>query len=322
MASRLRVAVAGATGETGRSVVDALLTTPDKFEVIALARPESVGKQVLVDFSERGAIVKSVDLTEVTATVVGVLTGMDVVIACLTLAQYQEQMILIEASSRAKVKRYVPGFFAPPCPPRGVSSLREKKEDMFDRIRCLYLPFTVIDVGWWYQLSLPPLPSGRLQTRFELSTLEILGDGEVPSALIDNRDIGKYVARIIADPRTLNKMVFAYSEVWTQNGIWTTLETLSGEPIAREHLSKEDLSNIISQARTILSKAPEAKAQLQLAMSEYKMSMGIRGDNTPEHGKYLGYLDAKELYLDVKTVSLKTFIEEMLQGKVRQIYSS
>jgi len=34
-------------------------------------------------------------------------------------------MALIEASSQAKVQRYVPSFFGPACPPRGVMKLRE-----------------------------------------------------------------------------------------------------------------------------------------------------------------------------------------------------
>lgn len=99
----------------------------------------------------------------------------------------------------------------------------------------MYLPYTVIDVGWWYQISLPALPSGKVPAIFAVH--EILGDGEVPSAMTDNRDIGKFVARIISDPRTLNKMVFAHGEVWTQNQIWRKMEELSGESIERKYVS-------------------------------------------------------------------------------------
>lgn len=115
-----------------------------------------------------------------------------------------------------------------------------QKEDILDRIKYLYLPYTIIDVGWWYQLSLPPLPSGRVKSKFEYANTEIIGDGESTSAYIDNRDIGKYVARIIADPRTLNKMVFAYGELWTQNRIWDMLENISGEKVERKHVSTYD----------------------------------------------------------------------------------
>jgi hypothetical protein len=91
---------------------------------------------------------------------------------------------------------------------------------MLDHVKRLYLPYIIIDVGWWYQLSLPPLPSGKVQVKAEYSTSQIIGDGTNPWALVDNRDIGKYVARIIVDPKTLNKQVFCYSDMWTQNDVY------------------------------------------------------------------------------------------------------
>jgi hypothetical protein len=108
---------------------------------------------------------------------------------------------------------------------------------MLDRIKLLYLPYTAIDFGWWYQLSVPPLPSGRVQTKAEFALNEMIGDGEVPIALSDNRDIGKFVALISTDPRTLNRNVLAYGEVCTQNHIFDTPEKISGEKIVRKAVS-------------------------------------------------------------------------------------
>lgn len=48
-------------------------------------------------------------------------------------------------------------------------------------------------------------------------------------ALTDIQDIGRYMAQIITDSRTLNQIVFAYNEIWTQNQIYDLLEKLSGE---------------------------------------------------------------------------------------------
>lgn len=55
--------------------------------------------------------------------------------------------------------------------------------------------------------------------------------------MTDLRDVGRYVARIVADPRTLNKIVFAYSELATQNQVYNLLEELSGETIERHNVS-------------------------------------------------------------------------------------
>ena len=73
----------------------------------------------------------------------------------------------------------------------------------------------------------------------EYSAVEIVGDGNMPWALTDNRDIGKYVAKIIADPRTINKHVFAYGRMWTQNEVWNLLEKISGESIPRKYVCRD-----------------------------------------------------------------------------------
>lgn len=65
----------------------------------------------------------------------------------------------------------------------------------------------------------------------------IAGDGNVPTALTDLRDVATYVARIISDPRTLNRMVFAYNEVFTPNQMYELLEKVSGEKVSRKYVS-------------------------------------------------------------------------------------
>jgi len=59
----------------------------------------------------------------------------------------------------------------------------------------------------------------------------------MPTALTDVSDVGRYVARIIADPRTLNRMVFAYGEVITANQVSDLVEKVSGEKIQRNYVS-------------------------------------------------------------------------------------
>lgn len=108
-----------------------------------------------------------------------------------------------------------------------------KKEIIINHIKKIKLPYTIIDVGWWYQISLPRLPSGRINYAVIMPKDTIAGDGNQVSARTDLRDIGRYVARIIADSRTLNKYVFAYNELWSQNQIYELLERLSGEKLDR-----------------------------------------------------------------------------------------
>lgn len=52
-----------------------------------------------------------------------------------------------------------------------------------------------------------------------------------------------------------------------------------------------------------------------LLVNQYWYSMGVRGDNTPEYARYLGYLDGKELYPDFEPISFEIYCQELLDGK-------
>lgn len=53
---------------------------------------------------------------------------------------------------------------------------------------------------------------------------------------------------------------------------------------------------------------------------EYKYSMYVRGDNDPVYAKYLGYLDASELYPDFVPRSFEAYAKELLDGKAVAVF--
>lgn len=53
----------------------------------------------------------------------------------------------------------------------------------------------------------------------------------------------------------------------------------------------------------------------------YMISWGIRGDNTPEYAKYLGYLDTKELYPDMKFTAFEEYMKQVLAGTAQGVYA-
>lgn len=73
-----------------------------------------------------------------------------------------DQLRLSEAASAAAVKRFVPCGFITIAPRGDVMLLRDEKEVVHDHIFRAKLPFTIIDVGYWHQLSFPNLPSGKV----------------------------------------------------------------------------------------------------------------------------------------------------------------
>lgn len=169
----------------------------------------------------------------------------------------------------------------------------------------------------------------------------MVGDGDTPMALTDMRDVGRFVARAIADPRTLNKSVFAWGEEWTQARVWELLERVSGEEIPRKYVSGrmfhvrhghadigaqtsgEEIQAAIDDAKDKMSKgATDFPTQLQLFGGQYQYSWGIRGDNTLEHARYLGYLDARELYPDLKPREFKDYVRAVVDGTAPKVWET
>nr|XP_036580294.1 isoflavone reductase family protein [Colletotrichum truncatum]KAF6788206.1 isoflavone reductase family protein [Colletotrichum truncatum] len=322
MAKKIHVVIAGASGETGGSIANGLLESPETFDLTVLARPSSVDKAAYHELRDRGVTVVSANLGTVSADLVAILDGVDVVISCLIVTDMDAMNNLATACKKAGVGRFVPSLFGPVCPPRGVMQLRDLKEDLVDFIKTLYLPYTLIDVGWWYQMllpSLPSLPSGKIDHSIVFPVKSIVGNGHTQTALIDNRDIGKYVARIIVDPRTLNKSVFVYNEIWTQNQLFDLLEHLSTETLERNYMSAEDLQNKMEDLKK-KSAIDGQRHQMGISLLAYDYSLWVRGDNMPENAKYLGYLDGKELYPNFQARSLEQYFKGILEGSIGRIY--
>lgn len=115
------------------------------------------------------------------------------------------------------------------------------------------------------------------------------------------------------------------------------MEELSGEKVARNYVSQmaenqkiptnseanitllqmsaDEVHKAIASARSALEKKPgDPNAKFSLMLNQYIDSWGLRGDNTPEIASYLGYLDFKELYPDVKGKTVRARLQEILNG--------
>jgi hypothetical protein len=185
-------------------------------------------------------------------------------------------------------------------------------------IQRIGMPWTIIDVGWWSEQVIPGLPSGRTDAR-RIKLLErIPGDGNVPLAITHRPDIGKYVAKIITDPRTLNKKILAYTEVITLNQVLDLVSELSEEDAIRPYMPAEELEQLMAEAKEALAKEPENfNHTMKLILNEYMYSWGVRGDCAPEPAKVFGYLDFKELYPDATGVTLKELTTDILEESTK-----
>lgn len=145
---KIRVAIVGATGHTGGSVVNGLLEegsfvrpiahlhcrdlanllTVKWLQVVAaLVRPKSIEKPIVGALRRQGVEVREADLEGPEEELVRALNNIDVVISCVrdSKTQQQDQISLANAAKIAGVKRFVPCGFGVVAPPTGVMRLRE-----------------------------------------------------------------------------------------------------------------------------------------------------------------------------------------------------
>lgn len=114
-----------------------------------------------------------------------------------------------------------------------------QKEKIYEELAVSGLPYTIIDVGWWYNGFIPKVPSGKTDHAVALPDFIqnlVPGDGETKTYVVDNEDIGRFVARIIADPRTINKRVMAAGATLSFNEMFGIAEELTGEKPALKYV--------------------------------------------------------------------------------------
>ena len=57
-----------------------------------------------------------------------------------------------------------------------------------------------------------------------------------------------------------------------------------------------------------------------MAAAQYAITKYVRGDNTPEHARYLGYISANELFPEFRFKSYAEFVDELVAGKIERPY--
>ncbi|KAJ5468695.1 Glutathione S-transferaseN-terminal [Penicillium sp. IBT 31633x] len=321
MTVKQKVLLLGATGETGASILNGLRESGN-FDVEVLVRPASVNKPSVQKIQEQGIKTWSIDLND-SSDLMSALSGVDVLISAIGPHDLLQQKKLLEAAKLAGIKRIVPCAFITVAPPRGAMLLRDEKEEVYNDIKFLGIPYTIIDVGYWYQISFPTLPSGKVDYASMLPNNTIHGDGTAPNILTDLRDVGRFVARIICDDRTLNRYIYTSGDVLSENEIYRIAEELSGETIESTPMSNQQIEEGLAQAKATFSEDPQDPMKRTfLYLAQYQHSKYVRKDNTPGYADYLGYLSARSLYPDFTPVSFREFFAEALAGQVRKVYAS
>lgn len=170
------------------------------------------------------------------------------------------------------------------------------------------VPYTIIDTGVWHEVAIPRVSSGKLDHAAVMGRAFLVGRGQTPCATTALQDIGRFVASIIADPRTLNKYVFAYGEHVTQNQYISLAREIIGEDVPCIPVSEEKVLHLAHQ--------PESEDFMvwQKVIVQYLYNNWVKGDTETSYAQYLGYLDAHYLYPELQVKSLAESMREAFAG--------
>ncbi|TFK84353.1 NAD(P)-binding protein [Polyporus arcularius HHB13444] len=307
------VLVLGATGRTGGSIVKGLLASGN-FRVAALIRPASASKSATEALRSSGVEIRLGALEDSIETHKTTLTGVDVLISAVVATTILQQKDIILAAKEVGVKRVIPCDFGTPGA-KGVRQLHDEKLAIREFIKQHDIPHTFIDVGWWMQIYLPIPLRSKAPIEFRASTYRLVGDGKARILLTHNDHIGTFVARIIADPRTLNQAVLIWEDTASQLEAREIGARLSGDGEKLKELytnvTAEDILQGAAAAKERLKKDPsDYFGHVMQSWNEYLYSMHILEENNLENAKRLGYLDARELYPDIPTTTLEECAKE------------
>lgn len=341
MSTKPTVLILGATGQTGESILKGIVQT-NAFNVEALVRHSSSTKPEVEALRQQGIPIRLADTSGPLPDLIDALKGVDIFISAIGATGLLDQLKVVDAVKAAGVKRFIPCGFIIVTPVGNVMGMRDEKEEVYNYIKKQRVPYTVVDTGYWSQLSVPRVPSGRLDGVLLIPANEVYAGGDAENIITDLWDIGTLVAEIIRDERTLNKYVVTCGEVLSQNEITKIVEEVSGEKVeltAVSHsgfdysngitsptyctlqVSAEQLLHRLSEARaSIAAGSTEWSTKAKMVVLEYSHSKYVRGDNSPAYAKYLGYLDTRDLYPGVKTRSFREFVKDALDGKEGKMY--
>ncbi|KAL0057042.1 hypothetical protein AAF712_016334 [Marasmius tenuissimus] len=308
------VFIVGATGRSGSSIARALIKHPEKFEVKAIVRPSSVDKPIITELKSLGVKIVTGDITNDDQESLKVhLKDVDTVIITVIPLPEGQQDNIIRAAKAANVKRLVPSDFATYATP-GSMQFQDMKVRTQNYIIDNNIPHTFIQVGMWPDASFPfphavngDLIANSFQKQFN-------GPGNVKTSWTALERVGEFVARIIADPRTLNKTVHTWDGEFTLDEAYALASKLTGENfddyprVNALFLSKHFLTADGTSFTKVTLEEIEAKCDRDLLTSlspEYSRSIWFRGENTLERAVAAGALDARALYPDYKPLSLE-----------------
>ncbi|KAH9925889.1 NAD-P-binding protein [Epithele typhae] len=310
--------IIGASGLTGETITGAMLKAGD-FRLAALIRPASMAKSSTEALRAQGIEIRAGDVTCDAKELKDALHGVHTVVSAVAFWHLLDQKNVIRAAKEAGVQRIVPCDFGTPGA-RGIRELLDIKYEIHDFIEELGVPHTYIEVGWWAEFFIPVPSRSGIPEALKANSNVMYGDGSRKNLVTNPAHIGLWVARIVADPRTINQKVVVWDDEVTQTEAFAIAGRISGDAEAleasRTKVTLEELRKAQTDADAALKEDPTATAhKVTYSLMDYNYSIHFAQESTLQNAKKLGHLDAHELYPDLVQRKFEEFATEFYAQK-------
>ncbi|RDW80264.1 hypothetical protein BP6252_04902 [Coleophoma cylindrospora] len=298
-----RVALAGATGNLGVSVLEALLAA--NLSVTVLSRIHGNASKLA---PHPNLTIVEVDFNS-TSSLVTALQGAEVVVSCLATLAIGFQNPLIDASVTAGVRRFIPAEFGmdsrnprcavlPVCTPKvDTQKYLQEKADSHPGFSYTGIAYGLF-LDWGLQVGFIINPASHTATLYN--------GGDVAFSTTTLADIAKAILGVITHhDQTANRILYIHSTVTTQN----TLIQYAKDKDGRDwHTVSKDTEEIKQESLAELAKG--AQGDINAAMNGFC----ICASWNPEYGcDFSSHLDNDLLGLKMMTeAELRTLVESFL----------
>ena len=120
-------------------------------------------KPATLALKDRDLELRPLDLSGSHATLVAALTDVEILVSAIAPFDQLAQIPLATAAKEAGVRRFFPCAAVSVIPAGGVHLLRDEKEKVYQHVKKIGLGYTIVDVGWWYQIAWVSFPSSSLR---------------------------------------------------------------------------------------------------------------------------------------------------------------
>ncbi|CZS82143.1 unnamed protein product [Fusarium graminearum] len=274
MSSYKNVAVVGASGSTGKIIIDGLTST-SAFNVTVLSRKESKATY------PANVTVRTTDFSEDNLAVA--LKGQEVVISALGVEGFDQQQKLVDASVRAGVKRFLPSEFSSSSEDPAVLKLFplfEVKKNLIDYLKTKEkdgLSWTGLATGLLFDWG---LANGFLGYDIKNRTAKIWDDGNKKFTLTNEKQLAQAITSTLQHPEeTRNRYLYVHSVVTTQNEILQSLEKTTG---GKWNVEKTSTDAEIAEAQKRLGAGDFSGGFILVHATAYGNTDGLRADYSKE----------------------------------------